>query len=208
MRYLCDFACFLAKQVLSQLSYTPTRGMTASILSHLLAHGNSENSGAGDRRVIAVLTAREFRVAHRQSISSLAPQNIASTTQLQFCGNLRPQHAPSNRYASPCNRSSGGDSVRPSPQKLEVHPQSTTQFHIPSQHNGKMPKIHRVWRTVMSHHLDSPIARQDIRLDITDLYVFRGESGTAFVSMFAIRFSAPFPPPATTRKERTNLKSI
>jgi len=24
MRHLCDFACFLAKQVLSQLSYTPT----------------------------------------------------------------------------------------------------------------------------------------------------------------------------------------
>jgi hypothetical protein len=23
MRHLCDFACFLAKQVLSQLSYTP-----------------------------------------------------------------------------------------------------------------------------------------------------------------------------------------
>jgi hypothetical protein len=33
----------------------------------------------------------------------------------------------------------------------------------------------------MSHHLDSPIARQDVRLDITDLYVFRGETGTAFV---------------------------
>jgi hypothetical protein len=33
----------------------------------------------------------------------------------------------------------------------------------------------------MSHHLDSPIARQDIRLDITDLYVFRGERGTVFV---------------------------
>ena len=32
----------------------------------------------------------------------------------------------------------------------------------------------------MSHHLDSPIARQDIRLDITDLYVFRGEVGTVF----------------------------
>jgi len=32
----------------------------------------------------------------------------------------------------------------------------------------------------MSHHLDSPIARQDIRLDITDLYVFRGERGTVF----------------------------
>jgi len=26
MRHLCDFACFLAKQVLSQLSYTPTVG--------------------------------------------------------------------------------------------------------------------------------------------------------------------------------------
>lgn len=33
----------------------------------------------------------------------------------------------------------------------------------------------------MSHHLDSPIARQDIRLDITDLYLFRGEVGTVFV---------------------------
>ncbi|GHH76771.1 hypothetical protein GCM10018793_23270 [Streptomyces sulfonofaciens] len=33
----------------------------------------------------------------------------------------------------------------------------------------------------MSHHLDSPVARQDPRLDITDLYVFRGERGTACV---------------------------
>jgi hypothetical protein len=33
----------------------------------------------------------------------------------------------------------------------------------------------------MSHHLDSPIARQDVRLDITDLYSFRGETGTVFV---------------------------
>lgn len=33
----------------------------------------------------------------------------------------------------------------------------------------------------MSHHLDSPIARQDVRLDITDLYAFRGEQGTALV---------------------------
>ncbi len=33
----------------------------------------------------------------------------------------------------------------------------------------------------MSHHLDSPIARQDIRLDLTDLYVFRGETGTVFI---------------------------
>jgi hypothetical protein len=33
----------------------------------------------------------------------------------------------------------------------------------------------------MAHHLDSPIARQDIRRGITDLYVFRGETGTVFV---------------------------
>lgn len=33
----------------------------------------------------------------------------------------------------------------------------------------------------MSHHLDSPGARRDVRLDITDLYVFRGETGTVFV---------------------------
>ncbi|MBO0680673.1 DUF4331 family protein [Mycolicibacterium sp. S2-37] len=33
----------------------------------------------------------------------------------------------------------------------------------------------------MSHHLDSPIARQDVRLDITDLYVFRGELGTVLL---------------------------
>jgi hypothetical protein len=33
----------------------------------------------------------------------------------------------------------------------------------------------------MSHHLDSPAARQDVRLDITDLYVFRGAEGTVFV---------------------------
>jgi hypothetical protein len=44
----------------------------------------------------------------------------------------------------------------------------------------------------MSHHLDSPIARQDIRLDITDLYVFRGEAGTVLVinvchSIFGVR---------------------
>ena len=33
----------------------------------------------------------------------------------------------------------------------------------------------------MSHHLDSPLARQDTRLDITDVYLFRGTSGTVFV---------------------------
>jgi hypothetical protein len=34
----------------------------------------------------------------------------------------------------------------------------------------------------MSHHLDSPIARQDPRLDVTDLYVFGGERGTVLVT--------------------------
>ena len=33
----------------------------------------------------------------------------------------------------------------------------------------------------MSHHLDSPLARQDVRLDISDLYVFDGQIGTTFV---------------------------
>ncbi len=33
----------------------------------------------------------------------------------------------------------------------------------------------------MSHHLDSPLARQDTRLDITDVYLFRGIVGTVFV---------------------------
>jgi len=32
----------------------------------------------------------------------------------------------------------------------------------------------------MSHHLDSPHARADVRLDITDYYVFRGQAGTVF----------------------------
>lgn len=33
----------------------------------------------------------------------------------------------------------------------------------------------------MSHHLDSPNARKDVRLDISDVYLFRGELGTVFV---------------------------
>jgi Domain of unknown function (DUF4331) len=33
----------------------------------------------------------------------------------------------------------------------------------------------------MSHHLDSPAARQDPRLDLTDSFVFKGERGTVFV---------------------------
>jgi hypothetical protein len=34
----------------------------------------------------------------------------------------------------------------------------------------------------MSHHLDDPETRRDPRLNITDLYVFRGQTGTAFVT--------------------------
>jgi hypothetical protein len=30
----------------------------------------------------------------------------------------------------------------------------------------------------MSHHVDSPLARQDLRLDTTGFYVFRGEIGS------------------------------
>jgi len=49
-------------------------------------------------------------------------------------------------------------------------------------------------RKVNVHHLDSPIARQDIRLDITDLYVFRGETGTVFAINVCHSFSAhPYP---------------
>jgi hypothetical protein len=33
----------------------------------------------------------------------------------------------------------------------------------------------------MSHHLDSPLAREDPRLDISDMYVFKGKTGTVFV---------------------------
>lgn len=45
----------------------------------------------------------------------------------------------------------------------------------------------------MSHHLDSPIARQDIRLDITDLYVFRGQTGTVFVINVCHSIFGPIP---------------
>ena len=52
----------------------------------------------------------------------------------------------------------------------------------------------------MSHHLDSPIAREDVRLDITDLYAFRGETGTVFVinvchSIAEIVLGKPIPVP-------------
>lgn len=47
----------------------------------------------------------------------------------------------------------------------------------------------------MSHHLDSPIARQDIRLDITDLYLFRGETGTVFIINVCHSIFGPIPAP-------------
>jgi len=47
----------------------------------------------------------------------------------------------------------------------------------------------------VSHHLDSPVARQDIRLDITDLYVFRGEAGTVFVIDVCHSIFGPIPAP-------------
>jgi hypothetical protein len=47
----------------------------------------------------------------------------------------------------------------------------------------------------VSHHLDSPIARQDIRLDITDLYVFRGETGTVFAINVCHSIFGPIPAP-------------
>ncbi|MDE1992564.1 MAG: DUF4331 family protein [Rhizobiaceae bacterium] len=47
----------------------------------------------------------------------------------------------------------------------------------------------------MSHHLDSPIARQDIRLDITDLYAFRGEIGTVFAINVCHSIAGPIPAP-------------
>jgi uncharacterized protein DUF4331 len=47
----------------------------------------------------------------------------------------------------------------------------------------------------MSHHLDSPIALQDIRLDIMDLYVFRGQNGTVFVINVCHSIFGPIPVP-------------
>ena len=47
----------------------------------------------------------------------------------------------------------------------------------------------------MSHHLDSPIARQDVRLDITDLYVFRGQAGTVFLISVCHSIAGKIPVP-------------
>ena len=47
----------------------------------------------------------------------------------------------------------------------------------------------------MSHHLDLPIARQDVRLDITDLYLFKGETGTVFAINVCHSIAGPIPVP-------------
>ena len=47
----------------------------------------------------------------------------------------------------------------------------------------------------MSHHLDSPLARQDVRLDITDLYVFRGEAGTVLAINVCHSLAGDIPTP-------------
>jgi hypothetical protein len=47
----------------------------------------------------------------------------------------------------------------------------------------------------MSHDLDSPLARQYIHLDITDLYVFRGEIGTVFAINVCHLIFGPVPEP-------------
>src|SRR6202162_1825082 len=47
----------------------------------------------------------------------------------------------------------------------------------------------------MSHHLDSPLASADLRLDITDLYVFAGQSGTVFVMNVCTSLAGDIPTP-------------
>jgi hypothetical protein len=49
--------------------------------------------------------------------------------------------------------------------------------------------------TTMAHYLDSAIARRDVRLDITDLYLFRGETGTVFVINVCHSIAGEIPTP-------------
>lgn len=58
----------------------------------------------------------------------------------------------------------------------------------------------------MSHHLDSPLARQDVRLDITDLYVFRGETGTVLVINVCHSLAGDIPTPGFHPEGRYELK--
>jgi hypothetical protein len=58
----------------------------------------------------------------------------------------------------------------------------------------------------MSHHPDSPIARKDVRLDITDLYVFRGETGTALVINLCPSIAGNIPIPGYHPEGRYEFK--
>ena len=58
----------------------------------------------------------------------------------------------------------------------------------------------------MSHHLDSPLARQDPRLDLTDQYVFRGEAGTVFVMDVNSSLSGPDARPGFHPEGRYEIK--
>jgi hypothetical protein len=58
----------------------------------------------------------------------------------------------------------------------------------------------------MSHHLDSPAARADARLNISDLYVFRGERGTVFVMNVASESAGPSAPEGYHPEARYEFK--
>lgn len=58
----------------------------------------------------------------------------------------------------------------------------------------------------MSHHLDSPIAREDVRLDITDLYAFRGETGTSLIINLCHSIAGTIPVPGYHPEGRYEFK--
>ncbi|WP_432945525.1 DUF4331 family protein [Kribbella sp. CA-253562] len=58
----------------------------------------------------------------------------------------------------------------------------------------------------MSHHLDSPLARQDVRLDITDLYAFRGETGTVLIINVCHSLAGDIPEPGYHPEGRYEFK--
>jgi hypothetical protein len=43
----------------------------------------------------------------------------------------------------------------------------------------------------MSHHLDSPASRRDPRLNVTDLYLFDGQTGTVLVMVVNTSLAGP-----------------
>ncbi|KOG59455.1 hypothetical protein ADK77_40055 [Streptomyces antibioticus] len=58
----------------------------------------------------------------------------------------------------------------------------------------------------MSHHLDSPAARADARLNISDVYVFRGERGTVFVMNVCTDSAGPDAPKGFHPEARYEFK--